>query len=209
MENELKKFVSKDEKIIWEGKPDKRCFKHEMIFNPLLPSVIVWITIDICLIVFCLINNTRIPRAFLTIFSFPIWIYFGKLIFSGREYRNKYYIITNMGVYSSRGTFSKKCKFDPYAEISNITTYQSTSDKKFNVGDIILEFPEVQKSNSPKVVVEWGKNANLTKTIISDIPNYQEIYNLMLKAQNEVRNAAIYSNNEYKTMINSTRRYLE
>ena len=37
MVNELKSMVGNEETILYEGKPDKKCFLFESIFNPLLP----------------------------------------------------------------------------------------------------------------------------------------------------------------------------
>ena len=42
MDNELTLLIGKDEKILYAGKPDKKCFIFESIFNPLLPFAIVW-----------------------------------------------------------------------------------------------------------------------------------------------------------------------
>ena len=212
MENKLRKCIRPDEKIIWEGHPDKKCFMYESWFNPLLPFVIVWIAVDFLAIALAVAKegNITIPFliGFLIVFSFPIWIYLGKVIFSGREYGNRYYIITNTGVYSSRGVFSPKFKYDPYLDITDMKIHQSTFDKKFNTADIMLVLPGIQYTNRPKAVVEWKDNAGLEKTIIFSIPNYQEVYNLMLKAQNEARSNAINQNGGYTTMINSMRRFL-
>jgi len=212
MENDLKKCIRKDEKIIWEGHSDKKCFMFECWFNPLLPFVIVWIAVDFLAIALCIAGDAKIPVSFLIgfllVFSFPIWLYIGKIVFSGREYRNQYYIITNKGVYSSRGVFSPKFKYDPYLDITDMKIHQSTFDKKFNTADIMLVLPGIQYTNSPKAIVNWKDNAGLEKTIIFSIPNYQEVYNLMLRAQNEARNNAINQNGGYTTMINSMRRFL-
>ena len=37
MENDLKKLVNENEKILYEGKPNKKCFVFESIFNPMMP----------------------------------------------------------------------------------------------------------------------------------------------------------------------------
>ena len=46
MENDLKQLVAENEKILYEGKPNKKCFIFESIFNPLLPFAVVWGIID-------------------------------------------------------------------------------------------------------------------------------------------------------------------
>lgn len=39
-------MVGRDEKILWHGKPNKRYFVLEDIFNPLLPFALVWFLFD-------------------------------------------------------------------------------------------------------------------------------------------------------------------
>ena len=46
MENDLKQLVGNNEKIMYEGRPNKKCFLFESIFNPLLPFALIWAIID-------------------------------------------------------------------------------------------------------------------------------------------------------------------
>ena len=46
MENDLKQLVGNNEKILYEGKPSKKCFVFESIFNPLMPFALIWAIID-------------------------------------------------------------------------------------------------------------------------------------------------------------------
>ena len=47
MEGNLEKIVGNEEKILWKGKPSKKCFILESIFNPLLPFALMWLLFDI------------------------------------------------------------------------------------------------------------------------------------------------------------------
>ena len=47
MVEELKSMVGPDETILYEGKPDKKCFIIESVFNPLLPIAIIWAIFDL------------------------------------------------------------------------------------------------------------------------------------------------------------------
>ena len=48
---ELELMVGKDEKILWQGKPDKRCFVLEGMFNPMLPFAFLWGLVDLSIII--------------------------------------------------------------------------------------------------------------------------------------------------------------
>ena len=40
--SDLELMIGKDEKILWKGRPNKKCFILEGIFNPMLPFALVW-----------------------------------------------------------------------------------------------------------------------------------------------------------------------
>ncbi len=46
MNNDLKNLVGANETVFYEGKPDKKCFIAESIFNKMLPIALVWAIID-------------------------------------------------------------------------------------------------------------------------------------------------------------------
>ena len=46
MLEELKAIVGADERIFYEGKPNKKCYIFESVFNPLLPIALLWAFID-------------------------------------------------------------------------------------------------------------------------------------------------------------------
>ena len=58
MKEDLKGLIGNQEKILYEGKPSKKCFVFESIFNPLLPFAILWAVIDFvttinaCMVIF-------------------------------------------------------------------------------------------------------------------------------------------------------------
>ena len=81
MENELKELIGTNETILYEGKPEKKCFILESM------------------------NLIMIP--FLLFHMMPVWIYLGGMIFTFRRFRNTYYIVSDHAVYVSGGTFTK------------------------------------------------------------------------------------------------------
>lgn len=47
MREQLKTMIGHGETIYYEGKPDKKTFIMESIFNPLLPFALIWGTLDL------------------------------------------------------------------------------------------------------------------------------------------------------------------
>lgn len=97
MENELRSMIGTDETILYEGKPDKKCFIFESVFNPLLPFALLWAIFDFGFIgnmqMMAGMNFIMIP--FMLFHMMPVWIYLAGVIFSFRKYRNTYYIVTD------------------------------------------------------------------------------------------------------------------
>ena len=140
--NELKKLINQNERILYEGKPDKKCFIFESIFNPLLPFALFWAFIDLGVI------GTTIAQAdtngqaafiipFLIFHMMPVWMYLGGVLLTFSRYRNTYYIVTDKAIYASEGVFNKLYKTKPFAELSHVDLHRGIFDQMFNVGDII------------------------------------------------------------------------
>ena len=106
MVEELKRMVGMDETILYEGKPDKKCFIYESIFNPLLPFAIIWAIFDMGFMGVAMGSVQLIMIPFLLFHMMPVWIYLAGVIFSFRKYKNTYYIVTEHAVYISSGIFT-------------------------------------------------------------------------------------------------------
>ena len=46
-ETDFQSVVGSEETILWQGRPEKKCFIIESIFNPLLPFALFWAAIDL------------------------------------------------------------------------------------------------------------------------------------------------------------------
>jgi len=116
----LYNMISREEKILWRGKPNFKCFILEAIFNPLLIIALIWGAIDFaCLGHIVLVDMPTMAAkghsgppfivmiAFFALHLMPVWIYLTGALFSFLEYKRTEYVITNKGVYCSGGMFSQ------------------------------------------------------------------------------------------------------
>lgn len=186
MENDLKQLVGNNEKIMYEGRPNKKCFLFESIFNPLLPFALIWAIIDFGIIgtVFGQDDGEflgfMIP--FFLLHLMPVWIYLGGVLLSFRKYRNTYYIVTDSSVYVSGGVFSKTFDTKPFQEMSRVNLHRGIFDQAFGVGDVIIT------SN------QFNSNGVTASMKINSISNYTEVYNLIKKLQKDIYTDAMYPN---------------
>ena len=82
MVEELKSMVGMDETILYEGKPDKKCFILESVFNPLLPVAIIWAVIDMGFLGFGMGGGMPMfMLPFMLFHMMPVWIY----LFGGKS----------------------------------------------------------------------------------------------------------------------------
>ena len=189
MENDLKQLINENEKILYEGKPNKKCFIFESIFNPMMPFALLWGIIDFGLLGGTLFSSkdqgaTFFIIPFMLLHLMPVWIYLGGVIFTFRKYRNTYYIVTDRGIYVSGGVFSKTYNHKPFAELSHVDLHRGIFDQMFNVGDIITTSSQFSSNNS---------SASIS---ISSISNYIEVYNLVKKLQQDIYTDVMYPNDK-------------
>ena len=180
MDNELKEMIGKNEKVVYEGKPDKKCFIFEGIFNPLLPIAVLWGLFDS----FFLMNflNAGNPEVkddgmvmFLVVFFalhlLPVWLYLGGILLIMKKFKNAYYVVTDKAVYLSEGALAKRYSMTLYTEVIHVDLHRGVFDRKFNVGDVVLTTKRVQRNSS-------GKECNVTVSI-SDIAYYLDVYKVV------------------------------
>ena len=185
MYDELREMVGYNERILYEGKPNKKCFIFESIFNPLLPFAILWAVFDS----FFIGNSLAFGGGFgLFIILFmlfhlmPVWIYLAGVIFSFRRYRNTSYIVTDHAVYISSGIFARNIDSKPFAELSHVNLHRGIFDQMFGVGDVILTTNQLGQ-----------KGQHLTMGINS-IENYQDVYQTVKKLQRDIYSDTMYPN---------------
>ena len=189
MENDLKQLVNENEKILYEGSSNKKCFIFESIFNPMMPFALLWGIIDFVILGTTLhfshytnINIVIIP--FMLFHLMPVWFYLGGVLFTIRRYKNTYYIVTDNGIYVSGGIFSKTYKHKPFTELSHVDLHRGVFDQMFNVGDIRTSSSQFSSSNISE---------SLT---IESVSNYIEVYNLVKKLQKDIYTDVMYPNDK-------------
>ena len=183
MVEELRSMVGMDEDILYEGKPDKKCFIIESIFNPLLPIAIIWAIFDLGFIGgFSMGGMPVFMVPFMLIHMMPVWIYLFGIIFSFRKYKNTYYIVTDHAIYISRGIFTMNLETKTFAELSRVNLHRGVWDQMFNVGDIQITTNQMTSKNTPAVIY------------INSIANYSEVYQLIKKLQKDIYSDIMYPN---------------
>ena len=196
----LMHMVQEGEKVLWQGKPDKRCFVLECIFNPFLPIAFIWFLIDATFIFFFLTASTvningqkadanealQFIIPFFAIHMMPVWIYIAGVIRSIRRYSSAEYILTDKALYISRGT-SRRITYD---QISDIQIRQGFFDRMLNVGDVIIE----------KSAQGYRRTSDNDELAIVDISLFKVVYDLIIQKQKEEK--ARKSIQENKTIEN-------
>ena len=202
--SDLELMVGRDEKILWQGRPNKRCFILEGIFNPLLPFAIIWTLFDSTFIFSILtgiktggitMQTVAFPLLFFLFHMMPVWIYLAGIFFIFRRYRHTEYIITDKGVYISGGLFSYTCNMKPFTEFARVNIHRGIIDQIIGVGDVILTSNNVADFYSDSNVKINGRPAttNIGLTI-ADIANYREVFEIIKKLQEDIYTDTMYPN---------------
>lgn len=199
MIEELRRTVGTDERIMWEGRPNKKCFIFESIFNPLLPFAIVWGLFDLFFFksFFAVENTVKSAGAsdmglfggsfilvFLLFHLMPVWIYLGGVLMCSRRYKNTAYIVTDKAVYLSSGIISRTINRKPFAELSHVNLHRGFFDQKFGVGDIVLSSTTAVSTNG----------AVMPGITIASISEYNKVYDLVKKIQTDIYSDTMYPN---------------
>lgn len=198
----LEYMIGPNERVFWFGKPEKKCFILESIFNPLLPFAAIWAIFDFGVIGGAFHDGGAsgsgvgffiIP--FMLLHLMPVWVYLGGVFFSFRKYRNTDYMITDKGVYVAGGVFSLHTEMKPFTEISHISIHRGIFDQQLGVGDVVISCstPSVSSNGYSFNFSKQRNTANFNMTI-ADISDYQETFNLVKKLQTDIFSDTMYPN---------------
>ena len=182
MVEELKSMVGNDETILYEGKPDKKCFLFESILNPLLPVAIIWAVIDVGFLGLASGQFNAVLTPFLLFHMMPVWIYLSGVVFSFRKYKNTYYIVTDHAIYISSGIFTMNLESKTFAEMSRVNLHRGIFDQMFHVGDIHITTNQLTRKNMPATLQ------------INSISNYAKVFQLVKKLQKDIYADIMYPN---------------
>lgn len=182
MVEELKSMVGAEETILYEGKPDKKCFIFESIFNPLMPFAIVWAVFDMSFFRMSMGGMSFVIVPFLLLHMMPVWIYLAGVIFSVRKYKNTYYIVTDHAVYVSGGIFTMNLETKTFAELSRVNLHRGIFDQIFHVGDVLITTNQFTRKGMPAVMG------------INSISEYSKVFQLVKKLQKDIYSDIMYPN---------------
>ena len=194
MSGNLENIIGNEEKILWKGKPSKKCFLLESIFNPLLPFALLWLFFDLSFMENAMSLGGEMG-GFIFIFMLfhlmPVWIYLAGAFLSFRRYKNTEYVITDRGIYVSGGVFSYTYEMKPFAELSHVRIHRGIFDQMLGVGDVEAS------SNQTFNYTHTNRYDNSMPTAgisIKDIPDYTEVFNMVKKLQTDIYSDTMYPN---------------
>ena len=182
MVEELKSMVGSNETILYEGKPDKKCFIFESIFNPLLPVAIIWAIFDTGFLGIAIGSMNFVMIPFMLFHLMPVWIYLAGVLFSLRRYKNTCYIVTDHAVYISSGVFTMNLETKTFAELSRVISHRGIFDQMFHVGDVQLTTNQFTRKGMPAIMG------------INSIADYTEVFQLVKKLQRDIYADTMYPN---------------
>lgn len=183
--SDLEAMVGMNESILWRGKPDKKCFILESIFNPMLPFALIWAIIDLVVIGFTFNASGGMLMfilPFMLLHLMPVWIYIGGVIMSFRKHRNTQYIITDKGIYVSGGIFAYRYEMKPFTDLSHINIHRGIFDQWLGVGDVVTVCSHTGYSSNSSHSHSHSSNG-LT---ICDIPDYQQVFAMVKQLQTDI-----------------------
>ncbi len=187
---DLQFMVGANENVLWKGKPNKKCFILESIFNPMLPFALIWALIDFGVVGGVMFGGGGPVAVFLVPFMLlhmmPVWIYLGGVFLSFQKYKNTEYIITDKGIYVSGGTFSYTYEMKPFTDLSHVNIHRGIFDQWLGVGDVVTicghEGYNSRQSHS---------HGGLT---ICDIKDYQQVFTMVKQLQTDIYADTMYPN---------------
>ena len=179
---QINAMLDDNENVLWYGKPNKKCFLLEAVFNPLLPFALLWGLVDFAFIGAIISGKmTNQPPllmliAFFALHLMPVWIYIAGVLLAFKHYKNTCFVVTEKGIYLSGGFFTSHFRHKAFDEIENVSIRQGFFDRKLNVGDVLITGPSAPTAHLP---LSRNKFPPTNDIIFHDIPEFTLVYHLL------------------------------
>lgn len=193
--SDLEAMVGRNETILWRGKPNKKCFILESVFNPMLPFALVWALFDLVFIGGIFLTDTSMGAmvpfllAFFAFHLMPVWMYIGGVVLAVRKYKNTEYIVTDKGIYISGGAFSYTYEMKPFTDLSHINIHRGIFDQWLGVGDVVTVCAHTSSNTGS------GHSSHSSRGMsICDISDYQKVFAMIKELQTDIYSDTMYPN---------------
>lgn len=170
--------LQKNEKILWEGKPEKKAFILERCLR-MLPIAIIWLVLDLSIIVPAFGEGDMLffLVPFFALHLMPVWMWLAQVVTAGRRWRNTAYFVTNRRIIIQHGFFAVNEISLSYKGIPNTQLNIGFIDKIFSVGDISFE-PERFNNNK--------QNSFVFEDLLNPQETYEYIQQLVIDIQTDM-----------------------
>lgn len=140
----IENLLAEDEKILWQGSPNKSAYFWTRFLNK-LQFVIIWLVVDITFIAVLIASKVTFPIpviialcAFFALHLIPVWIWIYGLVKARKNSESLKYYISSQRVIISDSTAGLNIYSIYYKEITSINVNISRLDRKYNVGDVYI-----------------------------------------------------------------------
>ena len=163
-------ILVENEKIVWNGKPQKKAFVLNNVLK-MLPIAIIWIAFDSFFIAMVAMNFSDLPPVaipFLCIFFVahltPVWVWIYNCATASKRQKNTEYVFTNQRIIVRKGLIAADFKSIWYKDIAAVNLRYGLVDKLVKAGDIYVTVEAILQDliSSQKADVSYTDNAKVT-----------------------------------------------
>ena len=197
---EAKRLIPSHEQILWQGKPEKKSYIMETIFNPMLPRALFFGVLELFFyIIFTTTNKSPYPTAedydpdsgsllplllYAVVYLIPVWLYLGGVIAGVVRHKKLEYVLTDQAMYVLTVGKAGNVRRLSLTDTHYISANQGLIDKLLGVGDVQFNRsrPEIYTPRSRFKPSPYRKKQQLSNPFVfRDIKEFTKIYHLAVK----------------------------
>lgn len=140
----IEQSLMPDEKILWQGKPQKKAFVLNNVFK-MLPIALLWIAFDVFFIVMLATTADDFPPSmiapiciFFVLHLAPVWIWIYRSVTASKRQKNTDYAFTDRRIIIRKGTIAVDFKSIEYKDVVAVNLRYGVIDRIAKVGDIYI-----------------------------------------------------------------------
>lgn len=167
-------ILGENEKILWEGKPNKKAYVTNKVLA-MLPLALIWLVIDCVFVIMTFQFDLPLPAkigvcAFVCVHLIPFWMWITNVLTASKRHKNTKYALTTHRILIRTGLVGVDVQSISYKDVQSVNLRIGVVDKMLKVGDLYFNL-----------------NVRRSHNAFFDIENPYEVYKLAQKIVTDIQ----------------------
>ncbi len=172
-DTDLACILGENEKILWEGRPNKKAYIANKVLA-MLPLALLWLIIDFAFIFVTFKFDMPLPAkigvcVFVCFHLIPFWMWLSNVLTASSRYKNTRYALTTHRILIRTGLVGVEIQSISYKDVQSVNLKIGIIDKMLKAGDLYFHLNSSRSQNAFFDIETPCEVYKMAQKIVTDI----------------------------------------